>query len=128
LRITELSAPAPAPTSHQREASAAGDPVPSAAAKPEAKPSPRVELPSVNGVPATACYTCHNKERFAAGGTFPHRMHFEEQELTQDCNACHQAKWHQSLGLSTKLCLDCHEVEELPIFTGGTQAVEAEAK
>jgi cytochrome b subunit of formate dehydrogenase len=59
------------------------------------------------------CFACHTKERFEAGRGFPHRMHFEENDVDDTCTGCHRAKWHESMSLDTESCLECHEAEEI---------------
>ncbi|MDF1562547.1 MAG: cytochrome c3 family protein [Deltaproteobacteria bacterium] len=120
-RIAELSAPG-----ETAKPAAVKTPEPGKAEASPAKGKAVEGEVVVNGVAESACFACHNKGRFEEGGNFPHGMHFEEQDVSRDCVECHQATWHQSLGLYTQVCLDCHDAEELPIRTAPEEGTPEE--
>jgi hypothetical protein len=44
---------------------------------------------------------------------FPHALHFEEDEVEDDCSTCHESLFHQVLQTEWEDCLDCHEPDEI---------------
>jgi cytochrome b subunit of formate dehydrogenase len=64
--------------------------------------------------PWGTCEDCHNGEHFEAGEeAFPHKQHFEEEELDDDCADCHESLFHEQLQTHREDCLDCHEPDEI---------------
>ena len=64
--------------------------------------------------PWATCEDCHNGEHYQAGEeAFPHKLHFEEEELDDDCADCHESLFHEQLQTHREDCLDCHEADEL---------------
>jgi cytochrome b subunit of formate dehydrogenase len=60
------------------------------------------------------CFVCHNETRYESDEeTFPHVVHFEDEELDDDCLTCHESVFHLKFVTDKEECLDCHEPEEI---------------
>jgi cytochrome b subunit of formate dehydrogenase len=58
--------------------------------------------------PFERCFACHNDDRYAGAGNFPHQRHFESFGISDTCTGCHQSAWHQSMTTATEGCQGCH--------------------
>jgi cytochrome b subunit of formate dehydrogenase len=60
------------------------------------------------------CVDCHNQKRMdSEEAAFPHALHFEDDEVEDDCSTCHESPFHQVLQTQWEDCLDCHEPDEI---------------
>jgi len=64
--------------------------------------------------PWGTCLDCHNEKRFESDDEhFPHKLHFEEEEMEDDCTGCHESVFHEKFETNREDCLDCHEPDEI---------------
>jgi cytochrome b subunit of formate dehydrogenase len=64
--------------------------------------------------PWQTCFSCHNEKRFEdASDSFPHALHFQEEELDADCAGCHDSVFHEHMITHKEGCLECHEPDEI---------------
>jgi len=60
------------------------------------------------------CMDCHNQSRWESSKEkFPHKLHFEEEELDDDCEGCHESVFHERLVTDLTGCLECHDADEV---------------
>jgi cytochrome b subunit of formate dehydrogenase len=69
--------------------------------------------------PWETCFACHNETRFESDEEhFPHKLHFEDEELDDDCTSCHESIFHESFGTDLEGCFECHDADEIDLLEG----------
>jgi len=64
--------------------------------------------------PWDTCFACHNETRYESDEEhFPHKLHFEDEELDDDCTSCHESIFHQKFSTDLEDCLECHDADEI---------------
>ncbi len=66
--------------------------------------------------PFETCAACHDSEEIDEGDAFPHKDHAEEHfdgEVEASCASCHELRWHEVAKTDRKMCLECHDEDEL---------------
>jgi formate-dependent nitrite reductase cytochrome c552 subunit len=60
------------------------------------------------------CMDCHNKARYEDGKEhFPHKLHFEEEDVDDNCESCHESVIHEKITTDTSGCYKkCHDEDE----------------
>ena len=79
-----------------------------------------LEPPGVPGAfdegfdPWATCFDCHNEKRYESDEEhFPHKLHFEDEELDDECTSCHESVFHEKFETKREDCLECHDAEEV---------------
>lgn len=62
----------------------------------------------------TTCMDCHNKARYEDGKEhFPHKLHFEEEDIDDKCEGCHESVIHEKITTDLSGCYKkCHDEDE----------------
>jgi len=73
--------------------------------------------------PWETCFSCHNEKRYESDEEhFPHTLHFEEEELDDDCTSCHESVFHEKFITNKEDCLECHEPDEIGMPAAAPEA------
>jgi len=60
------------------------------------------------------CMDCHNQARWESSKEkFPHKLHFEEEDVDDNCEGCHESVFHERIVTDLTGCLECHDADEV---------------